>query len=187
MSGLAGKRLYLGALLLLGGVAGSQEPASEAPDSMEVPDEAPSLPPEQAPAPSLGQPARRPDAAHAKPEEAATAFFHHLVTRNASALARSAALPFSIEGRPLTTEQAVLSFWQRELGGRSPPESALGQMEILTPAQMESKYGPPPPRLSSFPWKQPKTVIAVARLSGHAAVLLLRQDGAGYVPTGYHD
>ena len=60
-------------------------------------------------------------------------------------------------------------------------------VEVLLPADMEKKYGKSPQRLSAWNTRAPNTYFAVGNLSGHAAVLMLRQAGAAWQVVGFHD
>ena len=80
-----------------------------------------------------------------------------------------------------------LSAWTRSLRSRRTDLLKLYSVEILTPAEMEKKYGKPPARLSAWPLKSGTTFVAVANLSGHAAIVLLRQAGAAWQVVGFHD
>ena len=61
------------------------------------------------------------------------------------------------------------------------------EIEILSPAEMEKKYGKPPGRLANLPWHAPKTFLAVANLSGHAGVAVIAASPKGWRVVGYHD
>jgi hypothetical protein len=63
----------------------------------------------------------------------------------------------------------------------------LYNIEILSPTEMEQRYGKPPPRLKSFPWKAPRTLIAVGNLSGHAAIVLMTKIENSWRVSGFTD
>ena len=48
-------------------------------------------------------------------------------------------------------------------------------IELLTPQEMEKRYGKPPARLAELPWRSGRNKIAIANLSGHGAVAILRE------------
>jgi hypothetical protein len=87
--------------------------------------------------------------------------------------------PFYIEGQYFNSAEAAQDAWTRILQARADVEFRLEGLELLTPAEMETRYGKPPQRLASLPWKGPHTYIAVANLSGHPAVLVLRAPTSG--------
>lgn len=117
----------------------------------------------------------------------ARAFFSALLSSNAREAAEQSELPFYLEGRKIASREGLIIEWTRNLGKRRPEELTLYGIEILTPAEMEKKYGPPPARLSSLPWKNPKTLLAVANLSGRAAVAVFHQGRLGWRAVAYHD
>ena len=61
-------------------------------------------------------------------------------------------------------------------------------LELLTPPEMEKRFGLPPARIAMMPWKVAKTYVAVANLSGHAAVAIIHDVGNNeWRVVGYHD
>lgn len=117
----------------------------------------------------------------------ARAFFDHLLAAETRKLVEHSAFPFQLEDRRLATPEEALNEWQRQLGDKRTDLLTLYGIELLTPAEMEKKYGKPPARLASFPWRGHGTFLAVANLSGRAAVAVLRDRGEGYLVVGYHD
>jgi hypothetical protein len=96
-------------------------------------------------------------------------------------------LPFMMEGRRIDQPEALRAEWSRVLRTRRLDLLILYDIEVLAPADMEKKYGKPPSRLSAWAVRAPNTLLAVANLSGHSAVLLLRQVGLTWQVTGFHD
>ena len=78
--------------------------------------------------------------------------------------------------------------WLKNLRSKRTDLLTLYDVEVLTAAEMEKKYGRPPARLNAMPWKAPKTLIAIGNLSGHAAVAIFRLHPTGrWQLVGYHD
>jgi|CXWL01.1.fsa_nt_gi hypothetical protein len=120
---------------------------------------------------------------------AARYFFNQLIAGNARGALEIAGVPFQLEDRRLNSAEEVFQEWLKSLRAKRSDLLTLYGIEILTPAEMEKKYGKPPARLANLPWRTGKTMIAVANLSGHAAVAVLRQHpaGMGWQVVGYHD
>ncbi len=116
-------------------------------------------------------------------------FFNQLIAGNARAVTEAAALPFQLEDRRVNSGDELFQEWVKALRSKRSDLLTLYGIEMLSPAEMEKKYGKPPARLSNLPWKNSKTVIAVANLSGHAAVAVLKQhpSGIGWQVVAYHD
>ena len=117
----------------------------------------------------------------------ARGFFTDVIGGDASALVARSGFPFFMESRRVDRPDDLLSAWTRSLRSRRTDLLKLYSVEILTPAEMEKKYGKPPARLSAWPLKSGTTFVAVANLSGHAAIVLLRQAGAAWQVVGFHD
>ncbi|MCI0672255.1 MAG: hypothetical protein L0Y64_17530 [Myxococcaceae bacterium] len=120
-------------------------------------------------------------------EQQARLLFTHISSGDARAIVRMAGFPFQLEGERLASSDDLHREWVRQLRGKRTDLLALERLEVLTPDQMERKYGTPPPRLAGFPWKEPRTLIAVATLPTFTAVALFREDVAGWHLVGFHD
>jgi hypothetical protein len=102
------------------------------------------------------------------------------------AVSRSS-VPFMLEQRRIGTTDELYAEWVNNLRGKRTDLITLYGIEILTPAEMEKRYGHPPARLAAFPYHEANTLIAVANLSGHAAIALLHRGDRGYRVVGYTD
>jgi hypothetical protein len=120
---------------------------------------------------------------------AARTFFANLILGDARELVlASCSLPFYVEDRRFTSSEELLQEWLKNLRDKRTDLLTLYGIEILTPPEMEKKYGKPPARLSAFPWKQPRTYVAVANLSGHAAVAVVQeQTTRAWRVVAFHD
>jgi len=119
--------------------------------------------------------------------EHARSYFSDLLSARLRELVEQSELPFYLEGRKINTADDLFQEWSRNLTGKRLELVTLYGIEVLTPAEMESKYGPPPARLSSWPWKNANTYLAVANLSGRAAVVLFHRSAKGWRAVAYHD
>jgi hypothetical protein len=131
-------------------------------------------------------------APHTDEEDARTAartFFANLILGDARELVLSScALPFYVEDRRFTSSEELLQEWLKNLRDKRTDLLTLYGIELLTPPEMEKKYGKPPARLSQFPWKAARTYIAVANLSGHAAVAVVQAQAThGWRVVAFHD
>lgn len=122
-------------------------------------------------------------------EQAALRFFDALQQGNGRALAQMSQYPFMLEGQRIDSLEAATSEWMRRLRSARTDLLRLEGMEIYTPADMEKKHGRPPARLAQLPWQRARTYLAVANLSGHPIVVVVRSDGPGkpYLAVGYTD
>jgi hypothetical protein len=114
-------------------------------------------------------------------------FFTQLIAGDARTITQSCGFPFQLEERRLQTPDELFQEWLRNLRAKRTDLLTLYDIEVLSPADMEKKYGKPPARLANLPWRGAKTYLAVANLSGHAAVAVFRQSGAAWAVVGYAD
>src|SRR5215510_3384828 len=117
----------------------------------------------------------------------ATQFFQDLIAGKPAALVEHAAFPFYLDSKKITQPRDLLQEWTRNLSHKRTDLLVLYGIEVLTPAEMEKKYGRPPRRLSSLPWRAPDACLAVSNLSGRAAVILLRPVNGGWRVIAFHD
>ena len=114
--------------------------------------------------------------------------FNSIISGDARGLVLQSAYPFQLEDRRLEMPDELHKEWLKNLRAKRTDLLTLYDIEVLTPAEMEKKYGRPPARLASLPWKAPKTMIAIGNLSGHAAVAVFRAHPSGrWQLVGYHD
>lgn len=114
-------------------------------------------------------------------------FFTQLIAGDARNITNNCAFPFQLEERRLQTPDELFQEWLRNLRAKRTDLLTLYDIEVLSPADMEKKYGKPPARLQSLPWRGAKTYVAVANLSGHAAVAVFRHTGVSWAVVGYAD
>jgi hypothetical protein len=114
-------------------------------------------------------------------------FFTQLIAGDARNITSNCAFPFQLEERRLQTPDELFGEWLKNLRAKRTDLLTLYDIEVLSPADMEKKYGKPPARLQNLPWKAAKTYVAVANLSGHAAVAVFRNTGAAWAVVGYAD
>ncbi len=114
-------------------------------------------------------------------------FFNALTAGDVVKLMRFQGLPFSLEERKLDKPEDLRLEWTRQVRAKRTDLLQLYGVKILTPTEMEKQYGKPPARLAQWNWRAPKTLVAVANVSGRARILLLRQVGASWQIVGFHD
>lgn len=118
----------------------------------------------------------------------ARAAFNSIISGDARSLVLQSAYPFQLEDRRLEMPDELHKEWLKNLRSKRTDLLTLYDVEVLTPPQMEKKYGRPPARLKGLPWNAPRTMIAVGNLSGHAAVAVFHSANNGvWQMVGYHD
>ncbi|MFZ5468456.1 MAG: hypothetical protein ACOZIN_03370 [Myxococcota bacterium] len=168
---------------------------NEKPGPAQSPAEAPPAPPN--PLESLPPDIRR----HLKPpspvsqaEQAeavallARLYFERLLQADAHALVELSHFPFHLEDRAVSSPDELLQEWLKHLRSRRTDLLTLYGVEVLTPQEMEKKYGKPPSRLSALPWRGANTFLAVANISSHAAIAVVKNVGGGqWKVIAFHD
>ncbi len=124
---------------------------------------------------------------HEQAQVVAKSFFDAVVDGNASAVMAHTGFPFFLEGRRYDKPDELQTQWSRSLRSRRTDLLKVYGVEVMTPTEMERKYGKAPARLASWPLKNNNTFIAVGNLSGKASVVLLRQAGVNWQVIGWHD
>src|SRR5438067_8395549 len=109
----------------------------------------------------------------------ARAFFETMLLGDARALVHHSAFPFQLEGKSINTGDELLQEWLKNLREKRTDLLTLYGVELLSPGEMEKKYGKPPARLQSIPWRNARTWVAVGNLSGHAAIAVFHDVGSG--------
>jgi hypothetical protein len=95
--------------------------------------------------------------------------------------------PFQLEDRRLATPEELFGELLKNLRSKRTDLLTLYDVEILSPADMEKKYGKPPSRLRDLQWHGQHTWVAVGNVSGHAAVAVVKLDSLRWTVVGYHD
>lgn len=98
------------------------------------------------------------------------------------------AFPFQLEERKFDSPESLVVTWVKQLRNKRTDLITLYDIEVLPYAEMEKKYGKPPARLGAIvPARGAEVYAAVANLSGHAAVILYRQEGSEWKAFAYTD
>jgi hypothetical protein len=100
--------------------------------------------------------------------------FETLLTGDARSAVRDVSFPFQLEDKRYGTPEELVAAWVKQLRQKRTDLVTLYDIEILTLAEMEKKYGKAPARLGLGNLKDPDIYAAVGNLSGRAAVLLFR-------------
>lgn len=114
-------------------------------------------------------------------------FFSTLLAGDARKVVGDCGFPFQLEDRRLATPEELFGELLKNLRAKRTDLLTLYDVELLSPADMEKKYGKPPSRLNNLNWRGAHTWVAVGNLSGHAAVAVVRLDGSRWNVIGYHD
>lgn len=114
-------------------------------------------------------------------------FMNGLLGENPRLTVSRSSFPFMLEDRLIDTPDHMLAEWVRQLHGRRVDLLTLYGIEVLTQTELEQRYGKPPPRLANFP-RSSRFLYAVANVSGHAAVIALKElDEGQWLATAYTD
>jgi len=100
--------------------------------------------------------------------------FGNLISGDARGAASELTFPFQLEDKRYGTPEELVAAWVKQLRQKRTDLVTLYDIEILTLAEMEKKYGKAPARLGLGNLKDPDIYAAVGNLSGRAAVLLFR-------------
>lgn len=149
------------------------------------------VPAKATPSPDLPPAARPIPPGPGQVEERALAeaqrFFSGVLAGDARLITGRAGYPFTLETQTYHSPDALLPEWIRHLRAIRSDLLTLYGIEILTPDQMEEKYGKPPARLAALPYKGRNSYVAIANISGRAAVALLRDTPNGMLVMGFSD
>jgi hypothetical protein len=107
-------------------------------------------------------------------KQEARGIFENLLTGDARRAASEFLYPFQLEDKRYLTPEDLVSAWVKQLRAKRTDLVTLYDIEVLSMAEMEKKYGKPPSRLGFGALKEPDLYAAVGNLSGHAAILLFR-------------
>jgi hypothetical protein len=113
--------------------------------------------------------------------------FTSVLLTDARGVVERSAFPFFLEGTRFDQPDPLFQEWLKHLRAKRTDLMTLYGIEVFTPEQMVQKYGKPPARLA-LPLQGPgKTYVAVANLSGRAAIAVMREEGNRWRMVGYHD
>ncbi len=117
----------------------------------------------------------------------ARAFFTDLLARRISQVVDQSELPFHLEGRRIASRDELAAEWTHNLADKRLDLLTLHAIEIFTPSQMQKRYGDPPSRLAKLPWRRQNTYLAVANISGRAAIAVFHRSASGWRAVGFTD
>ena len=117
----------------------------------------------------------------------ARVFSQHIISGDARSLVLLSAFPFQLEDRNLASPDELHVEWLKNLRNKRTDVLTLYGVDVLTPQEMEKKYGKPPQRLGRMPLNQPRTFISVNNLSGRAAIVVWRYFDAHWQAVAYTD
>jgi outer membrane biosynthesis protein TonB len=153
-----------------------------------VASEAPAAAAETTPAPAAPEPVEPGKvSARERVAEEARVFFSLLLSGDVRTLAFRLDFPFQLESRRFSSSEELVSEWVKALRQRRTDLVTLYDIEVLTPDEMEKKHGPPPKRLGALDYRGPGSFVAVANLSGHAAVAVFRVSQGSVKAVAYTD
>ncbi|HEX5749145.1 MAG TPA: hypothetical protein VFZ09_23080 [Archangium sp.] len=160
----------------------SAAPAPAAPAPAPV-----AAPTAQAPAPAAPAAPPEPGSVQEQVRDEARYLVGYLLTGDVRSTVPMLSFPFQLEERRFDAPEPLVVTWVKELRNKRTDLVTLYDVEVLPYAEMEKKYGKPPARLGINIPRGTEVYAAVANLSGHAAVLLYRQDGEGWKAFAYTD
>jgi hypothetical protein len=111
----------------------------------------------------------------------------YLLTGDVRGAAGHLTYPFQLEERRFDAPEPLVATWVKELRNKRTDLVTLYDIEVLSYAELEKKYGKPPARLGAIIPRGTEVYAAVANLSGHAAVILYRQAEEGWRAFAYTD
>ncbi|HYR55412.1 MAG TPA: hypothetical protein VEM39_04790 [Myxococcaceae bacterium] len=117
----------------------------------------------------------------------ARTYFADLLAQRIPEVVEQSETPFYLEGRRVGSRGELASKWTQNLADKRLDLLALYGIEILTPSEMLKRYGNPPSRLSTLPWRRPRTYLAVANISGRATIAVFHRSAAGWRVAGFSD
>jgi len=117
----------------------------------------------------------------------ARTYFADLLAQRIPEVVEQSEIPFYLEGRRVGSRGELASKWTQNLADKRLDLLALYGIEILTPSEMLKRYGDPPSRLSTLPWRRPRTYLAVANISGRPTIAVFHRSAAGWRVAGFTD
>ncbi len=140
--------------------------------------------------------AEPPAAAPAKEDPEATArnhvrstaryLFQNLIVGDARGVAAELVYPFQLEDKRYGTAEELTAAWVKELRTKRTDLVTLYNIEVLSLAELEKKYGKPPARLG-LNLAGVQGYAAVGNLAGNPAIFLFRQTPEGWRAFAYTD
>jgi len=117
----------------------------------------------------------------------ARTYFADLLAQRIPEVVEQSEIPFYLEGRKVGSRDELASKWAQNLADKRLDLLTLYGIEILTPSEMLKRYGDPPSRLSTLPWRRPRTYLAVANISGRPTIAVFHRSAAGWRVAGFTD
>jgi len=138
-------------------------------------------------APLAAPPAQeaRPSPDRVQVAAAAARFFRALLARRPGELAALCAPAFSFDGKIASGADAVRSRWADVVSSRDGAAYALLDLEILSAADAQARYGKPPKRVVAL--AAPGAWVALANVSGRPTFVFFAREGNAWLATGMHD
>lgn len=159
-------------------------PAAQAP----APQAPPPAPTTAAPVPAAPAASPQPGSPEDRVRDEARYLLSYLLTGDVRGSVPMLSFPFQLEERRFEAPESLVVTWVKQLRNKRTDLVTLYDVEVLPYAEMEKKYGKPPARLGAIaPGRGTEVYAAVANLSGHAAVILYRQEGSDWKAFAYTD
>jgi hypothetical protein len=115
-------------------------------------------------------------------------FFEDILVGNPAGMLEHCGFPFMLEDHRIDRPDDLRTVWQKAVRSHRTDLLKLYDLEVLTPQEMEKKYGALPRRLQAWNWRASGAgFFGVANLSGHATVVMLKQVGAAWQVIAFHD
>ncbi|MCY1077854.1 hypothetical protein [Archangium lansingense] len=174
--------------------ASAEAPAAETPVAAQAP--APQAPtPAPTPAPTAAAPtpvappapAPEPGSVQEEVRDEARYLLGYLLTGDVRSSVPLISFPFQLEERRFDAPEPLVVTWVKALRNKRTDLVTLYDIEVLSYAELEKKYGKPPARLGAIVPRGTEVYGAVANLSGRAAVILYRKDGDSWKAFAYTD
>lgn len=112
--------------------------------------------------------------------------FQSLIVGDARGVTTELIYPFQLEDKRYGTSEELSAAWVKELRSKRTDLVTLYNVEVLSFAELEKKYGKPPARLG-LNLAGIQGYAAVGNLSGHPALFLFRQTPDGWRAFAYTD
>jgi hypothetical protein len=111
-----------------------------------------------------------------------------LLNGDVRGIAPSLTYPFQLEERRFDTPESLVMTWVKQLRQKRTDLISLYDIEVLSYADLEKKYGKPPARLGAIvPRGGVDVYAAVANLSGRGTIILYRYTREGWSAFAFTD